>query len=157
MSKIRKTLAAVLALVMCLSLSAPAFATEANVANGPVSAVTLSAADANDYGIMPLDTTTKSVGPFFTTVATSNTPIETVYYEVTGKDYNGWVYQINIKCLDQNGNLVKRFDNASGVFASNTLKLFQDHNLRNVYTIQMEIQPRLAITVTAYYTMKVTW
>lgn len=156
MRKVCKTLAAILTLVMCLSLSIPAFATEATVPTANT-ANTIPSLMSDDDSIMPLATNTKDVGPFFTTVATSSTPIETVYYEVTGKDYNGWVYQINIKCLDQNGNLVQRFDNASGIFASNTLKLFQDHNLRNVYTIQMEIQPRLAITVTAYYTMKVTW
>lgn len=153
----RKTLAAILALVMCLSLSIPAFAAEATVPAADTVSTVPSPMSNDDDGIMPLDTKPYTVGPDWHTVATSSSPIQTIYYEVTGSGYNGWVYQINLKCLDQNGNTVKQFDNASGVFASNTLKLFQDHQLYNVYKVQMQIKPRLAISGDNYYRVSVTW
>lgn len=157
MSKIHKTLAAILAIVMCLSLSAPVFAAETNATNDPTLAVTLPTVGANDYGIMPMDTTSRVIGPNWHTVATSDTPIETVYYEVTDDGYSGWVYQINIRCLSANGNTLKEFHNASGIFASNTLKFFQDHQLYNVYQIQMQIKPRIAASGDNYFRMSVTW
>lgn len=159
MSKIRKTLATILALVMCLSLSIPAFAAEPDTPAVDESGIALTPASTNDDdGIMPLDTTNRTIGPDWHTVATSSSPIAKIFYEVTSSGYNGWVYKINIRCLDNNGVVITQFDDASGVFASNTLDLFNGNpHLYNIYQIQMQIKPRLAISGDNYYKVAVTW
>lgn len=158
MRKIHKTLATILALAMCLSLSIPAFAAEATVPAADTVSTVPSPISDDDDGIMPLDTSNRTIGPNWVTVATSSSPIKKIFYEVTSSGYNGWVYQINIKCLDNNGVELTQFDNASGVFASNTLDLFNGNpHLYNVYQIQMQIVPRLAISGNNYYKVAVTW
>ena len=159
MSKIRKTLATVLALVMCLSLSIPAFAAETDAPAVDESSIALIPASTNDDdGIMPLDTKSYTIGPDWHTVATSSSPIVKIFYEVTSSGYMGYVYKINIRCLDNTGTVIAQFDDAAGILASNTLELFNGNlHLYNIYQIQMQIKPRLAISGDNYYKVAVTW
>ncbi len=149
--KFRKFLAMVLAVAMSMAVTVPVFAAETT------SEFVNECAAEDDYGIDLHSSVTKTVGANPVVFAEQNTPIRELRYEVVSSGYNGWVYQINIHCYDQNGRSVHVFYNASGVMASGTLRIQEEFGYMNVYRIDVSITPRLAVTPENYYKVDCIW
>jgi len=129
MKKIRKALAMALAVVMSLSLMAPAFATTADPVLANQTTVAAAEVSNDEGGIMPLRTDYIWVGDSYVTIARNpdgingNINIWVTHTRSTpnGLGYNGWNRGMDVLMFDKYGNVVWRGDNVFGVSSSGKL------------------------------------
>lgn len=150
----KKMMALVLAGAMTLSMSVTALAAEVNTEESVIETVAEDGVSEN--GISPRTTVTHIVGPGYVNMTGDDLRAPhgkgQFYYEVIGEGYNGWVYQINCLMYDTNGNVVWRGDNICGVAANGKLEYGG-----NVVRIDLQIAPRLAVTVPNYWRIRATY
>ena len=140
MKKVRKFLATALAVVMSMSMAAPAFAAEATPDTAEQQTeVVVEAAESvgNDNGgLMQLDMSSTWVGHRKTTVAYKAGGINaTIWLKV--KDWDGAKYQVNITMSGNNGTIWEA-DNCTGIFDSKDFWCGPD-----VTRVEVEIAPRM--------------
>ena len=135
MKKKRAFLAAVLAVVMSLSMAVPAFAAEVAPDTAEPLVATTSSED-GEYGIMPL--TNYSVGPNWKTCATG-TDLTGVAVRIDVHDFHWTLHQVNVRYY-RNGVLMrhdKDDDNVTKASGAATV-----YCIPGATEMQMQIVPR---------------
>lgn len=151
MRKVQGFLALALVVAMSFSMAVPAFATEPDTIEWqePV----MEEAAYSDQGLLRSSQQVFIVGDDYVQIAYALTGINSeIYVAIVEDGYNGWAYQMNIRMLDSNGNIVWSADNATGVAADGHWWAGS-----NVTKVILQIAPRTWFSPARHFRVGVTY